>query len=895
MEWFRRDSCGRPVGAWSESGNKEGEGSAEALQAQEDYEYHIALALSQSANDANLALAQQDAENLADVTRRSLSPLITGRSTGQADALSFKLWDSDCLDYADKVCDGVYDVRGDFPELSGPVRVDCFPMLADLRTIEPNSDDPREVVVVDHDTDPGLCEVDGRAAEAISSCIHNGPLACIQALAQVVANQLGGRCSYAELSQRYSPVASALKARLGSLALPIGALSVGLARHRSLLFKTLADASELPCRLLRGRFYLGAAGCTGDAAIVMVRVNGREVMVDLVADPGTVYPVVPDSIPQAGPTPQLQAVAAPSPAVSSPMGASSGGTPGVGLDGFDGDMEGPDLIPIKEEPASQEWSMASSVDMVTAAPSPFQAAMLQSDAFSAQQEPAGPDRGSSAQEDASAPSRAPQQQPLPDPPASASHPAPAASPAPGVAAGRGAGSAFHEFRSQEEEARLPTLTQALNGVPRRPPLPRHSISDLGPSSLARIASLEAPTARLPDGRQPGVVTGSSAAQDHAVANNIQPATNLQRASSPYLPVQRQGWQAGAQVQEEAAPPPLEPLRNGPPGTQEDQERDRRSSHGQATSSTPAVQRPPLRRVSPAARLTEVATIPDTSHLGEHHHDPYPAAADDDEWEIPVEELELGPRIGIGSYGEVYRAVWRHTDVAVKRLLEQDLNDHLMEEFRAEVAIMKRLKHPNVVLFLGACTHPPNLSIVTQFVPRGSLFRLLHRTPQIPLDERRKVRMALDVAKGMHYLHSCRPPIVHRDLKSANLLVDKDFTVKVCDFGLSRVRQSTWMTNKSQAGTPEWTAPEVLRSQSYNEKSDVYSMGVILWELLTNEEPWGDKTAMQVVGAVGWGNARLTIPEDAPEAMRHLIEQCWSDPCQRPSFSDIIKVLNTLEH
>lgn len=103
----------------------------------------------------------------------------------------------------------------------------------------------------------------------------------------------------------------------------------------------------------------GAAGCTGDAAIVMVKVNGREVMVDLVADPGTVYPVVPDSIPQAGPQPQLQHVAAhtTSPTVSSPMGASSGGTPGVGLDGFDGDMEGPDLIPIKEEPGSQVTSL----------------------------------------------------------------------------------------------------------------------------------------------------------------------------------------------------------------------------------------------------------------------------------------------------------------------------------------------------------------------------------------------------------------------------------------------------------------------------------------------------------------------------------------------------------
>ena len=114
---------------------------------------------------------------------------------------------------------------------------------------------------------------------------------------------------------------------------------------------------------------------------------------------------------------------------------------------------------------------------------------------------------------------------------------------------------------------------------------------------------------------------------------------------------------------------------------------------------------------------------------------------------------------------------------------------------------------------------PNLCIVTQYVPRGSLFRLLHRTPSFQPDERRRLQMALDVCRGMNYLHTSRPPVIHRDLKSPNLLVDKDLTVKVCDFGLSRVRRSTVLSAKSQAGTPEWTAPEVLKSQPCNEASD----------------------------------------------------------------------------
>lgn len=265
----------------------------------------------------------------------------------------------------------------------------------------------------------------------------------------------------------------------------------------------------------------------------------------------------------------------------------------------------------------------------------------------------------------------------------------------------------------------------------------------------------------------------------------------------------------------------------------------------------------------------------------------------EEWEIEPDEIVLGPRIGIGSFGEVYRGIWRQTDVAVKRLLDQEVSQQMLEEFRQEIYIMKRLHHPHIVQFLGAVTQPPHLCIVTQFVPRGSLFKLLHRTPAFNPDERRRLQMALDIARGMNFLHTCKPPIIHRDLKSPNLLVDKDLTVKVCDFGLSRARASTMLSTKSQAGTPEWTAPEVLRSQPYNEKCDIYSYGVILWELMTDEEPWHDKSAMQVVGAVGWSNLRLDIPDDIHAGMHALIEECFGEPGDRPHFSDIIPRLRNM--
>lgn len=264
------------------------------------------------------------------------------------------------------------------------------------------------------------------------------------------------------------------------------------------------------------------------------------------------------------------------------------------------------------------------------------------------------------------------------------------------------------------------------------------------------------------------------------------------------------------------------------------------------------------------------------------------------WEIPWEEIVIGERIGLGSYGEVHHGDWHGTEVAVKKFLDQDFFGDALDEFISEVRIMRRMQHPNVVLFLGAVTRPPNLSIVTEYLPRGSLFRLLHR-PNCQLDERLRLKMALDVAEGMNYLHTSMPIIVHRDLKSPNLLVDKNWVVKVCDFGLSRLKHHTFLSSKSTAGTPEWMAPEVLRNEPSNEKCDVYSFGVILWELSTLQQPWSGINPMQVVGAVGFQNRRLEIPKNLEPSVARIIIGCWqSDPRLRPSFSEITVALKPLD-
>ncbi|XP_076940554.1 serine/threonine-protein kinase CTR1-like [Bidens hawaiensis] len=264
-------------------------------------------------------------------------------------------------------------------------------------------------------------------------------------------------------------------------------------------------------------------------------------------------------------------------------------------------------------------------------------------------------------------------------------------------------------------------------------------------------------------------------------------------------------------------------------------------------------------------------------------------------EIAWDDLHTKERIGAGSFGTVYRAEWHGSIVAVKVLTAQELHDNQLKEFLREVSIMRRVRHPNLVLFMGVVTMHQRFSVVTEYLPRGSLFRLLHHPASGEiLNTKRRMHMALDVAKGINYLHCLSPPIVHWDLKSPNLLVDKNWTVKVCDFGLSRFKTDTFISSKAITGTPEWMSPEVLRGEPADEKSDVYSFGVILWELVTMQQPWNGLNSAQVVGAVAFQKRKLTIPTNASPALTSLMESCWADdPMQRPSFKSIVVTLKKL--
>ncbi|KAL8136741.1 LOW QUALITY PROTEIN: hypothetical protein V2J09_002742 [Rumex salicifolius] len=260
--------------------------------------------------------------------------------------------------------------------------------------------------------------------------------------------------------------------------------------------------------------------------------------------------------------------------------------------------------------------------------------------------------------------------------------------------------------------------------------------------------------------------------------------------------------------------------------------------------------------------------------------PYP------EWNIDFSELSVGTRVGIGFFGEVFRGVWNGTEVAIKVFLEQDLTSENMEDFCNEISILSRIRHPNVILFLGACTKPPRLSMITEYMEMGSLYYLIHLSGQKKkLHWRRRLKMLRDICRGLMCLH--RMKIVHRDLKSANCLVNKHSIVKICDFGLSKIMKESTIKDSSSAGTPEWMAPELIRNEPFTEKCDIFSFGVIMWELCTLSKPWEGVPPERVVYAVANEGSRLEIPEGP---LAKLIADCWAEPNERPSCEDILSRL-----
>jgi ankyrin repeat protein/tRNA A-37 threonylcarbamoyl transferase component Bud32 len=257
----------------------------------------------------------------------------------------------------------------------------------------------------------------------------------------------------------------------------------------------------------------------------------------------------------------------------------------------------------------------------------------------------------------------------------------------------------------------------------------------------------------------------------------------------------------------------------------------------------------------------------------------------------------GGDLGAGFFGKVKKALWGATAVAVKIIHRKNFRDqNALQLFYKEVAILSKLRHANIVQFFGVCVEPKHC-IVSEFMENGNLHSLLRNrntTPHVILDDpKMRFQIAKDIASGMYYLHTKNPPIIHRDLTSANVLLDKNYRAKVTDFGLSKEIQAVM---SGTTGALPWLAPEVFASggRDCTTASDVFSFGLILWELLTGDPPQQKDDPLVFAQKVKNG-FRPPIPaseEDTPYV--NLVKWCWATkPKQRPTFQQIISELQRM--
>ncbi|KAK5924001.1 hypothetical protein CgunFtcFv8_000920 [Champsocephalus gunnari] len=253
---------------------------------------------------------------------------------------------------------------------------------------------------------------------------------------------------------------------------------------------------------------------------------------------------------------------------------------------------------------------------------------------------------------------------------------------------------------------------------------------------------------------------------------------------------------------------------------------------------------------------------------EHKH------SHEESWEVPFEEISDLQWVGSGAQGAVFLGKFHGDDVAVKKV--RDIKE-------TEIKHLRKLKHPNIITFKGVCTQAPCYCILMEYCAQGQLYEVLRAgrkiAPSLMVD------WSMGIAGGMNYLHLHK--IIHRDLKSPNMLITHDDLVKISDFGTSRELRDK-STKMSFAGTVAWMAPEVIRNEPVSEKVDIWSFGVVLWEMLTGEVPYRDVDSSAIIWGVGNNSLQLPIPESCPDGFKILLRQCWNcKPRNRPSFRQIL--------
>lgn len=409
-----------------------------------------------------------------------------------------------------------------------------------------------------------------------------------------------------------------------------------------------------------------------------------------------------------------------------------------------------------------------------------------------------------------------------------------------------------------------------------------------PIQQERIAGLKSrPTSGFPNQKSFPISSDSSSSS----SLKRKPITNKQRSLSPHPETKLSDAFKEAKSERKRFSTP-NPIRRS--------ESDK-GLKGKRTSSHSSMNTSPLRHLASMMINGDKSKGRKDSHWSKYF-DPnggrVSAVEEADEWTVDMSKLFLGNRFAHGARSRLYHGMYDGEAVAVKIMCVPDddetgvLAARLEKQFRSEITLLSRLHHENVLKLVAACRKTPVYCVITEYLEEGSLRAFLHKLEHKTLPYTKLIAFALDIARAMEYIHS--QGIIHRDLKPENILIDRGFHMKVADFGTA-CEEAYCDSLADDPGTYRWMAPEMIKHKSYNRKVDVYSFGLILWEMVAGTIPYEDMNPIQAAFAVVNKNLRPVIPGNCPPAMRALIEQCWSLQAEkRPEFWQVVKVLEEFE-
>ena len=256
-------------------------------------------------------------------------------------------------------------------------------------------------------------------------------------------------------------------------------------------------------------------------------------------------------------------------------------------------------------------------------------------------------------------------------------------------------------------------------------------------------------------------------------------------------------------------------------------------------------------------------------------------------EINFNQLKLGKKIGQGGFSEIYETNWFNNPVAIKVIFDPNVNDNLLNEFNNEIEKLFILRHPNIINLYGICPKNQKLAIVTELAKKGSLFDYIHKSQNNTIPISFKNKITIQLINTMSYIHECG--FVHRDLKTQNILLDDNLNMKLCAFGLTKLKSELNSGSGQYAGTPAYMAPELYGRKFYDEKVDVFAFGTLIWELYSQKIPYLNCDANEIKNKVCKGE-KLLCAKNVPKGVADLIDKCrLVDKDKRPNFKDMEKM------